>query len=306
MINPDFTKPAAGDAYTNWPPEIVALVTALAAMLDPNFVTPSGTLNGSKRLNGTNGLFEILTGGSWVKQVMGYLETANTGTQSVAGTVNFTTNAQVAGSNVVTSTNLTSQLTSYAKADGSNVSGTWSALSIGGTSAYATNVAGGGAGQLLYQSVANTTAKLAAGTAGYVLQMVSGFPAWVAQSSLSVGSAATATSVSLAALATALNGAVTGNANGLYITIPMNGITAYIQCGFRTLTGPSNTTTYNFPIAFPNAVSGFAHGQAINAYTGSPLNFSSGGGQISTSQYQLRNGDGSASTVTYGWIAIGY
>jgi len=57
----------------------------------------------------------------------------------------------------------------------------------------ATNVAGGATGSLLYQSAASTTTSLALGTSGYVLTAGSTAPQYVAQSTLSVGSASTAT-----------------------------------------------------------------------------------------------------------------
>jgi len=57
----------------------------------------------------------------------------------------------------------------------------------------ATNVAGGATGSLLYQSAASTTTSLALGTLGYVLTAGSTAPQYVAQSTLSVGSASTAT-----------------------------------------------------------------------------------------------------------------
>jgi hypothetical protein len=60
----------------------------------------------------------------------------------------------------------------------------------------ATNLAGGIAGQIPYQSAANTTAFSAAGTASQVLLSgAAGAPTWASQSSLSVGSATTAGSV---------------------------------------------------------------------------------------------------------------
>ena len=46
------------------------------------------------------------------------------------------------------------------------------------TSTKATNIAGGSAGSLPYQSAANTTAMLAAGTNGYVLTLAGGVPTW--------------------------------------------------------------------------------------------------------------------------------
>ena len=61
------------------------------------------------------------------------------------------------------------------------------------TATTATNVTGGLAGSLLYQSAASTTTTLALGTSGYVLTAGATAPQYVAQSTLSVGSATTAT-----------------------------------------------------------------------------------------------------------------
>lgn len=70
----------------------------------------------------------------------------------------------------------------------------WSALAstYNITAAKASNITGGAAGGLLYQSAADTTAKLALGTTNYVLTAGASAPQWVAQSTLSVASAATA------------------------------------------------------------------------------------------------------------------
>ena len=61
------------------------------------------------------------------------------------------------------------------------------------TATTATNVAGGATGSLLYQSGASTTTSLALGTTNYVLTAGASAPQYVAQSTLSVGSATTAT-----------------------------------------------------------------------------------------------------------------
>jgi len=61
------------------------------------------------------------------------------------------------------------------------------------TATTATNVTGGAAGSLVYQSAAATTTTLALGTSGYVLTAGATAPQYVAQSTLSVGSASTAT-----------------------------------------------------------------------------------------------------------------
>ncbi len=63
----------------------------------------------------------------------------------------------------------------------SNVAGApqWTDMSLGTTVKWATNLAGGGAGQLPYQSAVKTTSMLAAGTAGQLLQSGgAGAPAW--------------------------------------------------------------------------------------------------------------------------------
>jgi hypothetical protein len=83
-------------------------------------------------------------------------------------------------------------------------------VSVIGTNAVtrATNLAGGSAGQIPYQSGANTTAFSAAGSTNQVLLSGgSGAPTWADQSSLSVGSATTAGSV----------------ANALTISSPLTG-----------------------------------------------------------------------------------
>ena len=61
---------------------------------------------------------------------------------------------------------------------GTGLTGTASSLSIGGTAARATNIAGGAAGSVPYQSGANTTVFLAAATNGQVLTLAAGVPSW--------------------------------------------------------------------------------------------------------------------------------
>jgi hypothetical protein len=94
---------------------------------------------------------------------------------------------------------------------GVNATGTWG-IGISGNAATATlattstNIAGGAAGSLPYQSAAGTTAMLAAGTEGYILQINSGLPSWQAD-------AARVSSISFSSTgltpATSTSGAVT-------------------------------------------------------------------------------------------------
>jgi hypothetical protein len=63
---------------------------------------------------------------------------------------------------------------------GVNATGTWG-IGISGNAATATtstNIAGGAAGSLPYQSAASTTGMIAAGTNGYLLTMNAGLPSW--------------------------------------------------------------------------------------------------------------------------------
>lgn len=114
--------------------------------------------------------------------------------------------------------------------DGSGV------VSVIGTNAVAraTNLAGGIAGQIPYQSGANTTAFSAAGTANQVLLSGgSGAPTWANQSSLSVGSATTAGSL---ANALTISSPLTGTSyNGSSaVSIGLQNATASLSGGVST------------------------------------------------------------------------
>jgi hypothetical protein len=88
-------------------------------------------------------------------------------------------------------------------AAGANITGSVTATTffgaltgnVTGTATNATNVIGGAAGSLVYQSAANTTAMLALGTAGFVLTAGASAPQWTAISGLSAGLATTATNI---------------------------------------------------------------------------------------------------------------
>ena len=109
---------------------------------------------------------------------------------------------------------------------GTDLTGTATALSIGGnaaTATTATNVAGGAAGSLHYQTAAATTAMLAIGTAAQVLQVNAGAtaPEWV--SSTGTGNVVRATNATLTtpkATTTIGVGNATPSASGSGITFP--------------------------------------------------------------------------------------
>jgi hypothetical protein len=125
--------------------------------------------------------------------VTGTLPIANGGTNSTAtataGAVAYGTGTAFAFSSAGTS--------SQVLLSGGTGSPTWSnqsALSVG-TATTATNVTGGAAGSLVYQTGAGATSTLALGSSGQVLTAGASAPQYVAQSTLSVGSATTATNL---------------------------------------------------------------------------------------------------------------
>jgi hypothetical protein len=100
---------------------------------------------------------------------------------SVANDVTFTTTGgAVAGTTFNGSAARTIDYSTVGapKADGTGASGTWG-ISISGTAATATNLAGGAASQIPYQTGAGATSFIANGTAGQVLTSAgAGVPAW--------------------------------------------------------------------------------------------------------------------------------
>ena len=109
------------------------------------------------------------------------------------GTINGTTiGGTTAGA--ITGTTITAN-TQFTGA-GTGLTGTATSLSIGGNAATATsattatNLAGGAAGSLPYQTSSGTTTLLAAGTDGYVLKLAAGVPTWAVSTSGSVTSVA--------------------------------------------------------------------------------------------------------------------
>jgi hypothetical protein len=142
---------------------------------------------------------------------------AVTGTTTMTGAL--TANGGVAGN--VTG-NVTGNLTG-------NVTG-----NLTGTSSISTNIAGGGAGQIPYQSALNTTALLAAGTVGYYLKSNgASAPSWAALSALQTSD---------------FTGSNQSLSSSGYQKIPGGLI---IQWGYQAISGTS--LTFNFPTAFSSA-----------------------------------------------------
>jgi hypothetical protein len=148
-----------------------------------------------------------------------------------------------------------------------NGSGAWSdmssayAINISGTAAVATNLAGGSAGTVPYQSASGTTVMLSAGTSGFVFKANgAAAPSWVDPATLTVGTAGTANAlntannyqgnsvgIGMAAPAVAGNLAVAGAAYTAKVALTY-GATTTLNCqlsnSFRViLTG--NITTFS-------------------------------------------------------------
>jgi hypothetical protein len=116
---------------------------------------------------------------------LGTMSTQNANTVAITGgnidgtTIGGTTAAAVTGTTVTANTQFSGP--------GTGLTGTASALSIGGNAATATsattatNLAGGATGSLPYQTGAGATTFLAAGTNGHVLTLAGGVPTWAAE-----------------------------------------------------------------------------------------------------------------------------
>ena len=111
------------------------------------------------------------------------------------------------------------------------------------TATTSTNITGGATGSLLYQSGASTTTTLALGTTNYVLTAGAAAPQYVAQSTLSVGSATTATT------STNLAGGVAG-AVPWQSAIGVTGFTAAGTTGQVLTSNGTSVPTWTTPTSY--------------------------------------------------------
>ena len=147
---------------------------------------------------------------------------------------------------------------------GTGLTGTASSLSIGGTATTATNLAGGLAGYLPYQTAINTTTFLAPGTNGYVLTLSGGLPTWAASSggvtTFSAGttgltpSSATSGAITLAGTLAIANGGTNATATPTAGAVPYGTGTAYAftaagTVGQALLSNGSSAPTWGTPTA---------------------------------------------------------
>jgi hypothetical protein len=123
------------------------------------------------------------------------------------------------------------------------------------TATKATNLAGGALGSLPYQSAADTTAFLAAGTNGQVLSLTGGIPAWINASSgtvTSVSGTGTVSGITLSGTVTTTVNLTLGGTLDLSSpptignTTPNTGVFTTLTVNDNTTLGSSNTDTINF------------------------------------------------------------
>lgn len=184
---------------------------------------------------------------------------------------------------------------------GTNITGTAAGLTAG-TATETTNIAGGAAGSVPYQTAANTTAMVGIGTTNQVLTVVSGEPAWANAQGGSGGS-----KNYLSAITTS-NGTNTGNGNFELGTLQgWNSANTALSSNIPTSTAP---TGYPFQEEYTFLVTGSPTATVGNTYTNNgntytlihqnPGHFicnSSGGSPNASGTLTLVTGTGTASVT---------
>jgi len=192
------------------------------------------------------------------------------------GTINGTT---IGGTTAGAITGTTITATTFNGA-GTGLTGTASSLSIGGNAATATsattatNLAGGSAGSLPYQSAAATTAMLAAGSNGQVLTLASGIPSWATPTTgtvTSVSGTGTVSGISLSGTVTSTGNLTLGGTLDLSAPPAIGGTTA------NTITGTTITASTKFVGSYLDA-SGSGGGALRTSSSASVLQWGAGGG----------------------------
>ena len=203
---------------------------------------------------------------------------------------------------------------------------------VHGTVNSATNLAGGAAMSVVYQSAANTTAFLAAGTAGFILQTngTGAAPSWVSASGVSAGSANTATNADNIRTVTRNTAAThfltfvdsdnATNAYELLYTDP--GIAYNPSSDLLTLNGnitvnggslQTNQTTFNLIDTTATTVNAFGAGTAITigATTGATtirnattITSTTAASSTATGALQVRGGAGIGGNLYIGGNAV--
>ena len=220
--------------------------TAISLSIGGNAATATsaGSVTNSVTFNsgGTGGASgSTFNGGSALNvsyNTIGAPKTDGTGASGTWG-INISGNAATVTNGVYTTGSYSnpSWITSIL---GSIVSGAVASATL---AASATNIAGGAAGSLPYQSASGSTTFLALGTTNYVLTAGASAPQYVAQSTLSVGSATNATN------ATYLAGGVAGSIPW-QSAVGVTGFTAAGTTGQVLTSNGTSTPTWTTPTSY--------------------------------------------------------
>jgi hypothetical protein len=212
---------------------------------------------------------------------LGTMSTQNANSVAITGgTIDGTT---IGGSTAAAVTGTIVTANTYFSGAGTNLTGTASGLSIGGNAATATsatsattatNIAGGAAGSVPYQSAPSTTTFLAAGSNGQVLTLASGVPSWATPTTgtvTSVSGTGTVSGISLSGTVTSSGNLTLGGTLDLSAPPAIGGTTA------NTVRGTTITATTKFVGPFFEAATS-AGGALRNSGGTSQLSWGAGGG----------------------------
>jgi hypothetical protein len=149
---------------------------------------------------------------------------------------------------------------------------------LAGTATSATNIVGGAAGSIPYQSGSGTTSLLAASTNGYVLTLSGGLPSWASPTATGVTTFSAGTTGLTPS--TASSGAVTlagtlAVANGGTGVTTSTGTGSVVLSTSPTFTGTGNTATWNMttPQYSGVAMSRIVQATAVATTSGTAIDF---------------------------------
>ena len=215
---------------------------------------------------------------------LGTMSTQNANAVAItSGTIDAVT---IGGSNAGAITGTTITANTQFSGAGTGLTGTASGLSIGGnaatattagsatTAVTATNLAGGAAGSVPYQSAPSTTTFLSVGANGQVLTLASGVPSWATPTTgtvTSVSGTGTVSGISLSGTVTSSGNLTLGGTLDLSAPPAIGGTTA------NTVTGTTITATTKFVGPFFEAATS-AGGALRNSGGTSQLSWGAGGG----------------------------
>lgn len=162
------------------------------------------------------------------------------------------------------------------------------------TATYAVDLSGGIAGQIPYQTGSNATTFLSLGASGYVLTAGTTAPQYVAQSTLSVGSATTSANI-------------TGGAAGSIPYQTGSGVTTFLATGAGVLIGGTTPSYSTAPTLTGANFTGIPNGALTNSsvtYNGTTVALGGSGTITAAAPYALTIGTGLSGSSYTGASAV--